>query len=231
MAVSRLQRARNDLMECYEEIRTEFAFLDDVTLARFLGYYDSEKLRGRIRKRGDGYTIRSVPRKIVSLLRSDVLVLIAMNSPKLDENSVFNPFKQLTTIKYWKDDKSIRSSIKLDDGTRLKLKFMVWEQKYSIHGICDHHGLSNFRLIVKERPKLRTLLEKEQHVSRRFLLTMKKRMLDNGNRIVLVTNHQKAKSSFKSPIAEFLKDSRVACVRTKVFGKNAQFMEKIREKL
>ena len=83
-----LRQAHANLLACYKYIKKEFADLDDPTFERFLGKYNS-KFRQQVRKHGDGYTMRSVPSSVDEMLSADHVVLIVMNSPLLNHNSVF----------------------------------------------------------------------------------------------------------------------------------------------
>ena len=167
-AQSELQQAHTDLLACYEEIRGEFADVDNQTLARFLGKYNSRQLRQQVREHGDGYTIRSVPRRVEEILSVDDTVLIVVNSPKLDQDSVFDPHTNLVDISYWRDGKSLQDEVDMPDGSLRKLLFLVWEQDCPVHGKNDRWGRSDRdagemeSLLCKRLPGLEILISEAE---------------------------------------------------------------------
>ncbi len=225
--IAELRHTHADLLACYNEIREEFADLDDRTIARFLGSYDSPRLRQEIREHGDGYTIRSIPSSTDELLRADVLVLVVMNSPKLDYNSVFRLHTPLTDIPYWRDDKCLQSEMRNQNGDLMRFQFLVWEQECAVHGETTSKARKNQRLLFERRPRLRELIPQQEQQSERLLLSCRDWLEGLDRRLVALTNARKNKSNFNPPIRQLLSDEVILHIPTKLFGPNRTIMNKI----
>ena len=226
---SELRQAHADLLACYKNIREEFAGLDDRTMARFLGKYNSPQLRQQIREHGDGYTIRSVPSSAEEILFADVLVLVVMNSPKLDDNSVFRLHTSLTDIPYWREDKCLQSERRNQNGDLLKFQFLVWEQVCGVHGETDGRARANRRLLFQQRPHLKELIVEQEQKSEELLSSCKNWLGSLDRRLVVLTNA--AKKKFSPPIIQLLSDEVVLQIPTKLFGPNRTIMDKIIRKM
>ncbi len=222
---SELRQAHADLLACYNDIRKEFADLDDRTMARFLGKYNSPQLRQQIREHGDGYTIRSVPSSAKEILLADVLVLIVMNSPKLDDNSVFRLHASLTDIPYWREDKRLQSERRSQNGDLLTFQFLVWEQVCPMHGEIDDRARANQRLLFQRRPRLRELIPEQEQKSEKLLSSCRDWLGSLDRRLVVLTNA--AKKKFNPPIIQLLSDETVLHIPTKLFGVNRTIIDKI----
>ena len=229
IGASELRQAHADLLACYDDIREEFADLDDRTMARFLGKHNSPQFRQQIREHGDGYTIRSVPSSAEELLFADVLVLMVMNSPKLNKDSVFRLHTSLTDIPYWRDDKCLQSETRNQNGDLLKLQFLVWEQVCGVHGETDVKAHANQRLLFQQRPHLKELLVEQERKSEKLLSSCKNWLGSRDRRLVVLTNA--AKKKFGPPITQLLSDEVVLHIPTKLFGRNRTIMDKITRKM
>ena len=232
--LSELRQAHADLLACHKEIQEEFADLGDPTLARFLGKYNSPQLRQQVREHGDGYTMRSVPSSVEEIIRADVLVLIVMNSPLLNDKSVFSPHTSLTDIPYWKDKKCLRSEGRSQNGDLLRFQFLVWERDCGVHGESKRgesskEARANQQLLIGRRPRLRKLIRAQEQKSEEFLLSCKDWLGSLGRRLVVLTNVDR--TSFEPPITQLLNDEAVLHIRTRVFGDNRTIMDEIIRKI
>ena len=223
---SELRQAHADLLACYKEIREEFADLDDQTLARFLGKYNSPQLRQQVRQHGDGYTMRSVPSSVEEILFADVLVTVVMNSPKLDHCSVFRLYVSLTDIPYWRDKKCLRSEGRSQNGDLLKFQFLVWEQDCAVHGETTPKARANQQFLFGQRPRLRELIPAQEQKSEKLLWSCKDWMGSLGRRLVVLTNA--SRREFKPPITQLLSDETVLPIPTELFRcRNCTIMDEI----
>ena len=223
-AQSELRQAHADLLASYKEIQQEFADLDDQTLASFLGKFDSPELRQQVREHGDGYTMRSVPSCAEEILQADVLVLIVMNSPLLNNDSVFTLHAPLTDIPYWRR-KGLRSEARLKNGSLHRFQFLVWEQ------LCAFHGKSirgestkdarvNQRLLFEQRPRLRELIPEQEQKSEKLLLACKDWLEGLGERLVVLTNARKKELSPKIEQLMSGEGDTILHIRTELFKAN-----------
>lgn len=224
-----LRHAHDDLLACYREVQQEFAEFDDSILASYLGQHDSQQLRQQIKEHGDGYTMRSVPSDFEEMVRADVIVLIVMNSPKLDQDSVFNPNTSLTDIPYWRYGKGLRTEAQSKDGSVHRFLFLVWEQDYAVHGETTKRAHANQHLLLSQRPRLCELIAEQAQKSEQLLSSCKDWLAGQDRRLIVLTNA--AKSFFKPPIAALLRDERVWHIPTKLFGPNRVIMSKILERV
>ena len=218
---SRLLQAHTDLLACYKDIRQEFADLDDPTLARFLGRYDSPRFRKQVREHGDGYTMRSVPSSVDEIIRADEVVLIVMNSPLLNHNSVFRLHASLPEIPYWGDKEGLRSEARLKNGDLAKFQFLVWEQDCGVHGELigresTPQALANEQLLIEQRPHLRQLLDEQAQKSEILLWSCMDWLESIDRKLIVLTS--KDRKEYKPPIAQLLSDDRVLHIPTKLFG-------------
>ena len=110
--MEKLQKALNNLKKCHRDIRKEFSKVDDSVIREFLGELYSPELKQNMLKFGDGHVLYGVPSTIDKLTAVDVVVLIAMNSPRLDEDSDFNPFTPLHTIHDWRYKKRLKPQVR-----------------------------------------------------------------------------------------------------------------------
>ena len=218
-----MRQAFNDLLQCHENIRNEFSRIEDPVLAEFLGEYNTKRLRQQVRKYGDGYTLRSIPKDIDSILSIDVLVILVMNSPKLGKDSEFNPFTPKHLIPYWRDGKGLLPYTVVN-GQKRKLRFISWEHKYSVHGKTDPDARKNQNLLQRHYPKLRNYLQEETQASARFILQYIGWLVTQKKQVVVLTNHQKQKESFNQPISQLLTASHIIHIPAKLFGPNRKIM-------
>ena len=221
VGTEQMQQAFNDLLQCHENIRNEFSRIDDSVLAEFLGEYDTKRLRQQVRKYGDGYTLRSIPKDIDSILGIDVLVILVMNSPKLGKDSEFNPFTPKHLIPYWRDGKGLQPYTVVN-GRKCKLRFISWEQKYSVHGKTDPDARKNQNLLQRHYPMLSNYLQEERQASERFILQYIGWLVTQKKQVVVLTNYRK--KSFDQPISQLLTASHIIHIPTKLFGPNRRIM-------
>lgn len=232
---ARFRQAHADLLASYEKIREEFADLDDQTLARFLGKYNSAQMRQQVREYGDGYTIRSVPSHVEEIFLADVLVLIAMNSPKLDNNSVFSPHTPLTDIHDWSEYRCLRPEAYLQNGDHVKFQFFVWEQDCAVQGEVNKRGEStrnarkNQRFLFNQRPRLRELHRLQEEMSEGFLSSCKEWLRSHDRKLVVLTSCRREKCS--PTIDELRGDETALHIPTKLFGLNINIMNEIISKI
>ena len=220
----RLQQTFGDLLYCHKNIQKEFDRIGNPVLEEFLGVYNTKKLREGVRKYGDGYTLRSIPRNIQEILDVDVLVIVVMNSPSLNENSDFNQFTPLHSIPYWRDGKGLEPDITVN-GQKYKLHFMVWEQECSVHGETTSYARKNQSLLQRHYPKLYKYLQEDRQKSEQFMLYYIDWCVAHKKQVVILTNA--AKRSFNQPIQRLLTFSQVKHIPTKLFGANRRIMERI----
>ena len=226
---SELRQAHADLLACYKDIRQEFADLDDPTLTHFLGKYNSSQFRQQVREHGDGYTMRSVPRTVEEILLADEVVLIVMNSPLLDRDSVFRLHASLPEIPYWRDRKGLKSKARLRGGMA-KFQFLVWEQDCGVHGEkikgkSTPQALANERLLISQRPRLKQLLNAQAQKSEELLWSYKAWLESRDPTLIVLTNTDRGK--FEPPIDQLLSDDTVLRIRTKLFETNRNIMDQI----
>ena len=234
MVNDQIRQAHRDLLALYQEICTEVDALDDATLKKFLGKFNSAALRRQVREHGDGYTLRSVPRHVEELLEADELVLIVMNSPLLNQESVFDPHTSLDEIPYWRDKKSLLSEVSLPDGALRKLQFLVWEQDYPVHGALNRWGRSdnsaraNKRLLCEQLPSLNVLIPEQKRESERLLLACKDWLADQDRKLIVLTNKDRSRSV--PPISQLRGDLTVShlCVPD-LFRPNRNIMDRLIE--
>ena len=222
---SELRQMHSELLACYGRLRQEFAGLDDRTLECFLRTFNSLQLRQQIRQHGDGYTIRSVPSSVEEILLADVLVLVVMNSPKLDYDSEFSPYISLTDIPYWMEGKCLQPEARNQNCDLLKFQFLLWEQVCGVHGEDDDRALANQRLLLRKRPCLRKLIVEQEQQSEKLLLSCKNWLGSLDRQLVVLTNAPKI--NFDPPINQLLSDELVLHIPAKLFGPNCTIMDKI----
>ena len=218
---SRLRQAHANLLACYKDIRKEFTDLDDVTFKRFLGKYNLLKFRQQIREHGDGYTMRSVPSSVDEILHADHVVLIAMNSPRLDCDSVFKLHAPLTDIYHWKEEKRLRSEATLQSGDLVKFQFLVWEQDCGVHGEningrSTPQALKNKRLLIEQRPHLRRLLNVQAEKSEELLWSCMDWLESLERKLIVLTSCKR--KVLKPPITQLVKEITVLHIPTELFG-------------
>ena len=227
---SELRQAHADLLACYKDIRQEFADLDEPTLTHFLGKYNSSHFRQQVREHGDGYTMRSVPSSVEEILLADEVVLIVMNSPLLNHDSVFRLHASLPEIPYWRDRKGLRSEARLR-GDLTKFQFLVWEQDCGVHGELikgesTSQALANERLLIEQRPHLKQLLNAQAQKSEDLLWSCKDWLEDLDGRLVVLTNA--CRKQFCHPIPQLLRDDSVLHISTELFRqRNYTIMDEI----
>ena len=226
--LSALRRAHADLLACYEEIREEFADLDDQTLGRFLGKYDSPKLRQQVRDHGDGHTLYSLPGAVDELEAVDAVVLFAVTSPKLGDASDFNRFTPLHEIPYWRDDKRLRPRVSAGIR-RYRLHFMAWQQNFSIHGVDDAHARRNRNLLLKRKTNLNWLFQQERDAAIEFVTQCCDWLTNNGKSMVVIS--QIGRINFTEPILSLRANPLVICIEAQLRGKSYGIMEEISRRL
>ncbi len=216
-----LQYAFDDLLHCHDKIREEFSQIDDSTLERFLGEYNLNSLRQQVREYGDGHTLHSIPEDVGELISANAVVVIAMNSPLLNENSNFDPFKPAHTVRYWRDGKGLKPYVTVNER-QYSLWFMVWEQKCSIHGTTTAKARKNQSFLQRHYPKLRAYLQEERQKSERFILLYKDWSVARNRLMIILTNARK--NFFKPPIQPILETPQVKHIRANLYGPNRRIM-------
>ena len=217
MITDEVRQAHTDLICVNEEIRANFADLAGTVLRKYLARFDSSALRTQIRQFGDGYTLRSVPRRMEEILNADDIVLIVMNSPKLDHDSVFDPHTNLVDIPYWRDGKSLQDEVDMPDGSFRKLLFLVWEQDCPVHGKNDRWGRSDRdarkmeSLLCNRLPGLSTLMSEQREKSLRLLRTCTEWLVDRDRKLIVVTSQRQ---NLAPPIPQLLRNCDVSHLRT-----------------
>ena len=204
------------------------------TLRCFLGKFYLPTLRSQLREYGDGYTLRSMPFSVDEILGADKLVVVVMNSPKLDRYSVFDPHADLAEIPYWKK-KGLRSEVSLPEvGTRT-VRFLVWEQNCPVHGEAvkgrsDSKAKENFKLLSKQLPRLRELIPAQEMASERLLMACKEWLSDQDRKLVVLTN--KGRACFRDPIRQLKGDVSVKHIPVSdLFGQNRNIMDAVENEI
>ena len=227
--MSDIRQVHDELMKIHEEIRQEYAQLDESTLGEYLGDFYCE-LHSQVREHGDGYTLRSVPADIKDMLCADDIVLFVMKYPQLAHNSVFNPHTDLATIPYWQDGKVLRQDACLYDGSTHMFHFLVWEHDYPTHGNikCGPRAGANKRLISKRRRKLSSLMRNQERVSECFIMALKDWLRGEDRKLVVWTNAQK--NNFNPPVERIIQDDAAVChMKTNLYTEypNTQIMKRL----
>ncbi len=235
MVVDEVHQAHTNLLAVNAEIRRLFANLRGRLLRESLGKFDSPILLAQFKKYGDGYTLRSVPRRAEETLSPDHIVLIVMNSPKLDRDSIFDPHKSLVDIPYWRDQKKLRCDVHIPDGSHRKLLFLVWQQDYPVHGENDERGRSNRnarerkRALCDQLPGLEGLISKQKRKSERLMMTCMKWLASQNRELIVVTSERK---ELACPIPWLLRQAPVSQVRSPdLFKANPRTMNLIEERV
>ena len=220
MTADLIRQAHKDLLSTYVEIRKEFPKMSDTALRCFLGkFYHRPIIRCQLREFGDGYTLRSLPLSVDEILGVDKLVLVVMNSPKLDSGSVFDPHAPLPEIPYWKM-KGLRSDP--------KVRFLVWEQDCPVHGEAvrgrsDRKAKGNLKLLLRQFPRLRKLIPAQERACERLLTVCKERLSDQGRKLVILTNEER--HCVSGPIRRLKEDAAVEHIPVPdLFGRNRNIM-------
>jgi len=224
MSQQTMEHAFCHLLAVHEDVPGRFGNLDDAVLQAFLGEFDTPQLRRQVRAYGDGYTLRSLPRNVDDLRTVDVFVLVVMNSPKLNVDSVFDPFTQLPDIHYWREQKALETQLDWGEGPR-GVQFMVWEQECPVHGATDYHARRNQQLLVQHVPELDCVFRREAQAARDFLLACVEWLHTRRPPLIILTNAPRC--VFCEPIAGLLGDRHVVHIPTKIFGPNRRIMDRI----
>ena len=219
-----VRRAFDDLLRCHDKIKEEFSQIDDSTLDEFLGKYNIPSLRQQVREYGDGHTLHSIPNSIDGFINADAVIVIAMNSPLLNENSNFNPFRPAHTVPYWRDGKGLKPYATVNER-QYSLWFVVWEQQCSIHGTTTAKARKNLSFLQNRYPKIRAYMQEERQKSERFILLYKDWSVARNKRMMILTNSPK--NSFKSPILPILETPQVKHIPTRLYGTNRRIMGRI----
>ena len=215
MVVDEVHQAHANLLAVNAEIRGLFASLCDRLARECLGEFDSPMLRAQFKQHGDGYTLRSVPRRAEETLSPDYIVLIVMNSPKLDGDSIFDPHRSLVDIPYWRDQKRLRREVRIPGGSLQKLLFLVWQQDCPVHGENDERGRSkrNARemksVLCDQLPGLECLISKQKRKSKGLVLTCIEWLASQNRELIVVTSERRA---LAPPIPRLLQHDAVSQV-------------------
>ncbi len=207
-------------MGANEEIQGLFANPGDSWLRECLGEFDLPNLRTQLKRYGDGYTLRSVPRRTEQILDPDHIVLIVMNSPKLDQDSIFNPHKSLIEIPYWRDQKNLRCDIRIPDGNLRKLLFFVWQQDCPVHGENDERGrsdpnaLKRKKLLCGRLPDMEGLISKQKRKSEGLMMACTEWLASQNRELIVVTSEGRANCNLRPPIRRLLRLAPVSQVRS-----------------
>ena len=212
------------MKKCHKDIAREFAGLSDRVLSKFLGEFDTPRLRLQMKKHGDGQVLCSLPSAFEELNDTDVVVLIAVTSPKLSAESDFNRFTPLHAIPYWRDGMRLRPQI----GPQ-RLHFMSWQQNHGTHGVDDEHAGRNYKLLVANNRNLMSLFEQEKNSSIRFINHCREWVDGSGKRMVVITHY--ARKRFDEPISSLIDSPNVSHIITSLRGRNHTIMRKINDVL
>ncbi len=216
-----LRHALRDLKKCHSDVRAEFSKLDGSVYRQYLGALDS-RLREQVREFCDGHVLYSLPKTVRDMRSVDAMVLFAVTSPKLTESSNFDPFTALHEISYWRDGKGLSQYVDSTSGRRYKLHYMAWQQNFSIHGIDDAHARRNLKLLVRERPELAELFQREYDSSKGFVENYTDWLLANRKPVFLVTQFNR--TAFEEPISVLIDNAAVVHIRANLRGSNRTIM-------
>ncbi len=221
--------ALRQLKRSHKQIRDEFALIDDSLIKELLGEQYPPQLHAQMKTHGDGQRLCSYPRSIRRLESVDAVVLFAMSTPGLGDNSNFDRGTPLHAIHHWRTSKPIRPVLNSH-----RLHFMAWQQKVGVHSVNDDHALKNYKLLVSRNNRLKSLLDKEKEAGIRFVFALERWAGDNGKLMIVITNA--IRKNFDEPILtlNLLSDSQNSYVRrieTGLRSRNTRIMEKIGEVL
>ena len=225
-----LQTILDNLAECHKNIRKELVSIDSSVFKQFFGEFYSKRLLENIRMYGDGHVLYSLPRSASELRAVSGIVLIAVTSPKLNQDSDFNPTTPLHTIAYWRDDKRLSQLVRSKrSGHEYLMHFMAWQQNFAIHGKDDTHARRNHNLLVNNKPSLRILFQREKELSIKFIKECKEWLDSNGKPMILITHYSRTR--FDEPISTLMSARDTIHIETNLRGRNYRIMELISERL
>ena len=225
----RSSSALRQLKRSHKQIRDEFALMDDSLIEELLGEQYTTQLHEQMKRHGDGQRLCSYPRSIRRLESVDAIVLFAMTTPGLGENSNFDRGTPLHEIHHWRTAKPIRP---VQNSRRLH--FMAWQQKVGVHGVDDIHACRNYKLLVSRNNRLESLLDKEKEAGIRFIFALERWAGDSGKLMIVVTNS--IRKNFEEPILNLNllslnRNSHVKRIKTGLRSGNKKIMTKIGEVL
>ena len=210
------------LADCHTRLQSAFATLNDATLARFFGAeLDCPHLREQIRRHGDGYTMHLRVADVKTLCDFDAVVLFAVTSPKLNQDSVFDG-TPLHEIPYWREFRGLRPVIKVANRTYCLL-FLSWQQNFSVHGKNDSHAKKNVKLLSKIA-EVYPWLEQERRLASEYIGALGAWCNATGRPFLLF--HQRQLDSLDDALLQIVRSRTAKCIRTSLRGANYQIMER-----
>ena len=213
----RADAALKQLKKIHRRIRREFAQMDDSLVRTLLTREYSPQLSEHLKKHGDGQRLYSYPRSINSLEVCDVVVLIAMTTPKLSGSSNFDRSTPLHRIDHWRTSKPIHPNLNSH-----RLHFMAWQQNAGVHGVDDKHAFANYRLLISENHRFRLLFDEEKVAGINFLLALEEWFTDTGRTTIVITNS--IRKNFDEPILSLIHNPNVKHIRTGLRRGNTKIM-------
>ncbi len=228
MNINKLNHCHVELIKAYDEIAQLFKIMNDEILYQLLGE-KNKKLLSDIKKHGDGYPLRSVPRSITTWEDADIIVLFAMNFPLLNMDSVFDPFCSLVNINYWWRFKNLANDI-----CKKRIQYMVLEQVCGVSGENDAEAKRNRNLLERNYFGLKNIFENAEEKTFELLKELIKFQADKTigckekKPFIVFTN--RGKSKFDDKVNCLLNDKNVIHINeTNLYGKNHQIMEYIKD--
>ncbi len=148
-------------------ISRSFSTVEDDTLREFLGDHFNH-LSQQVRDHGDGYTLRGVPRRIKDITAAEDVVLILGRCPGLGGGSVFDPYEPLTGVDFWAP--ALRSTVRIPGVGERQLRFLIWQDRSTVHGEDSGRARRNERLLRSEIEGLGALIDSQAAEARRLLV-------------------------------------------------------------
>ena len=158
--------ALDRLLDCHGLIAEEYSELPDEVLDRLLGNASPECMLRELRKRGDGYSLRSVPARTGEMTPAGDVILIVGSFPLLGRGAEFDPCVHLTRIPYWN---VLRPTLRMPDRSERRLRFLIWQDRCPMHGETIGDALRNRDFIRRRAPRLSELFDREAELSMRLL--------------------------------------------------------------
>lgn len=191
MSIEMLRQAHARLMECNGMIRELFGRPGEDALDCYAGASMPPDMREQLRKHGDGYTLRSVPRSLQDLTEPDQeVVLIVGKFPGLAADSRLDPCLPVIDIPYW--GRKLRPQICMPDGSSRRALFLMWQDLCPVHGRNLDSARANRSRLTELLPGLDELICRQAEDSRKLLIALAGWLREDqpGRQLILVTNRK-----------------------------------------
>jgi len=213
-----LKHHYNELKKAYKELSRQFKKLPNSVLNELLDGANTSELMRELRKYGDGYPLRAFPENLSAFEQADIIVLFVVNFPLLNKNSVFDPSRQLPSIKYWAEGFKMKNT--LDAKT---IYYMALEQDCPVTGKDKTHSRKNKRLLEKNGLNFEYVTKKTY----RLIESLVRFQTGTPRRKNFITFTNGPRKNFSEHVNR-LRENENACARpARLFGKKCDIMKKI----